>query len=306
MKLQTVLQRTPWAQKLSPRSHMLFMGSCFGEHIGNWLRDAWLNVTVCPTGVLFNPCSIADALCAWKAGQQRHPQLFENNGLYHSFSHHGKLSYPTETDTQIAIEQSEQSGCKAWDEADYIFCTFGSAWVYERQGKIVANCHKFPEREFSRRCLSVDEIVTGWASLIEGSQKKWVFTISPIRHLRDGLPGNQLSKATLLLAVNRLSEMFPKEVLYLPVYELFMDELRDYRFYADDLIHPSTLALQAVREYISEVAFDSDLTQYLSRAESIIRGLAHRENSASPSETALAHRDTLLHQREMLIQQTLC
>ena len=139
-----------------------------------------------------------------------------------------------------------------------LIVTFGSAFVFERGGTVVGNCHKFPAKEFDRRRVDVDEIVTVWAELIDSLPDKVriIFTVSPIRHLADGLHGNQLSKATLLLAIDRLRSLYPDKTLYFPSYEIMLDYLRDYRFYAADMKHPSDVAA----DYIYEIFCGSYMT----------------------------------------------
>ena len=179
------------------------------------------------------------------------PELVEHEGLWHSMAHHGSFSRATKEETEQAVRDSIETMQKALQEATVVIVTFGTAWVYElvesRKKKverpyIVGNCHKLPENVFMRRRLTVEEIVAAWKPILEKySNKKWLFTVSPIRHIKDGLHENQISKATLLLAVDQLGDYFPS-------YEIMLDELRDYRFYADDLVHPSSMAVNYIWE----------------------------------------------------------
>lgn len=144
--------------------------------------------------------------------------------------------------------QSVEKMQRALAEATVVIVTFGTAWVYEMGGQIVGNCHKLPADTFTRRRLTVDEIVAAWQPIIDRyPDKHWLFTVSPIRHIKDGLHENQLSKATLLMAVEALTG-----ASYFPSYEILLDELRDYRFYADDLVHPSSLAVNYIWERFVE------------------------------------------------------
>ncbi len=161
--------------------------------------------------------------------------------------------------------------------------TFGTAYVYEQKetGKVVANCHKLPENNFNRRLLLADEIVDEYTSLIislaaRNPNLKILFTVSPIRHIRDGMHANQLSKSTLLLAIDRLQQLFPQHVFYFPSYEIVLDELRDYRFYADDMLHPSPLAVRYLWGRFSETFFSADTKQIMAEIEDIRRDLAHK------------------------------
>ena len=161
--------------------------------------------------------------------------------------------------------------------------TFGTAYVYEQKetGRVVSNCHKLPESNFNRRLLSVDEIVNEYTSLIAGMTArnpnlKVLFTVSPIRHIRDGMHANQLSKSTLLLTIDRLQQLFPKQVFYFPAYEIVLDELRDYRFYADDMLHPSPLAVNYLWKCFSDSFFSAETKQVMTEVEDIRKDMAHK------------------------------
>lgn len=222
------------------------VGSCFSDEIGDQMKQRYLNVSCNPFGTLYNPLSIAQALTMTEM-----PPLVEHDGLWHSMAHHGSFSRADKHEAEQAVAASIAVMQQALQEATVVIVTFGTAWVYEQDGVIVGNCHKLPENCFRRRRLRVDEIVETWRPLLERyPDKHWLFTVSPIRHIRDGLHENQLSKATLLQAVEELGNYFPS-------YEIMLDELRDYRFYADDLVHPSSLAVN----YIWERFVDTFCTQ---------------------------------------------
>jgi len=166
--------------------------------------------------------------------------------------------------------------------AGFLFVTFGTSWVYRNvdDGMVVANCHKLPASRFNRFRLGVDDIVDGYDELIARMKEfnrdlKIIFTVSPVRHLKDGAHGNQLSKATLLLAVDKLTEKH-ENVFYFPAYELVMDDLRDYRFYADDMVHPSAQAVDYIWENISDVYFDKKAKVFVKEMDKIIKAREHR------------------------------
>lgn len=200
------------------------------------------------------------------------------DGMYYSFDHHGKYAAQSSDELNSILAEVHDSSLKSWINARHILVTFGTSWIYEKEGRVVANCHKFPSKEFNRRRLSVEEIVAEWQSLIENmdEEKHIVFTVSPIRHVKDTLHGNQLSKATLLLAIEQLCELFPNKVEYLPIYEFFMDDLRDYRFYADDLVHPSNLAIEMVIQYFSENCLDKECNEYIREVLPLVKASQHR------------------------------
>ena len=257
MKLQTIVDIQPSAWKIGYEDKILLVGSCFADSIGQMMAQRGLQVTCNPFGTLYNPVSIVQALQMIDI-----PPLVEHEGLWHSMAHHGSFSRATEEDTREAVVQSIATMQHALKEANVVIVTFGTAWVYEMKdpawltgsgaSPVVGNCHKLPANYFTRRRLSADEIVALWRPLIaKYPDKHWLFTVSPIRHIKDGLHENQLSKATLLQAVEDLRTQL-SAISYFPSYEIMLDELRDYRFYAEDLVHPSPVAIQYIWERFTE------------------------------------------------------
>lgn len=226
-----------------------------------------MQVTCNPFGTLYNPLSIANAIQSSAVSHQ--PSVVFYDGLWHSMAHHGSFSRTTKEEAEKAVAESVETMQRALEEATVVIVTFGTAWVYEltdermkelTNERIVGNCHKMPEKWFSRRRLTVEEIVEAWQPILaQYPDKKWLFTVSPIRHIRDGLHENQVSKATLLMAVEELraKSQEPRDesrdrICYFPSYEIVMDELRDYRFYAEDLVHPSSMAVEYIWERFCE------------------------------------------------------
>ena len=248
MKLQTIVDIMPSAWKIGYEDKILMLGSCFADEIAAQMAQRYLAVTRNPFGTLYNPLSIAQALQMTAV-----PPLIEHDGLWHSMAHHGAFSRSTKEEAEKAVRGSIETMQRAVEEANVVIVTFGTAWVYEwsvGSGKqsVVGNCHKLPAECFTRRRLTAEEIIAAWQPIIERyPDKHWIFTVSPIRHVKDGLHENQLSKATLLQAVDVISNQHAA-VSYFPSYEIMLDELRDYRFYADDLVHPSSLAVQYIWE----------------------------------------------------------
>lgn len=311
MKFRTEIERIPLPRPIDRGEGIMLLGSCFTDHIGQWLSDAWLPVMCNPYGVLFNPASIANTLLRLKSNDLYIPVLHEHNGQFYSFDHHGKWSG---SDADLLTQQLidlETEAHSFLSSAKHLIITLGTSWIYERQGQIVANCHKFPASDFTRRRLSVDEIVEQWSQVIEAltphnlsttqpQELTITFTVSPIRHVKDTLHGNQLSKSALLLAIDELQRRYPNRVQYLPVYELFMDDLRDYRFYADDLVHPSTMAIEAVKELFSECAMTPALRQYMHDAEPIVRALQHRPSDPESPQYKVFLQETLKKKNRLL------
>jgi hypothetical protein len=256
MKLQTIVDIAPSKWQIGYEDKILLVGSCFADSIGQMMQQRALQVTCNPFGTLYNPLSIAQALQMTEM-----PPLVEHDGLWHSMAHHGSLSRADKHEAEQAVSDSIQTMQTALREATVVIVTFGTAWVYEMKDAAwisgsgaspVGNCHKIPAEQFTRRRLSADEIVQTWQPLIARyPDKHWLFTVSPIRHVKDSLHENQLSKATLLQAVEAISGQ-PSAVSYFPSYEIMLDELRDYRFYAEDLVHPSPVAVQYIWERFIE------------------------------------------------------
>lgn len=224
-------------------SRILMLGSCFTTEIGSRLTADGYRATVNPTGNVYNPLSAALTLRNLAEGKEYTAKdLIEVQGLWRSLDHHTRLAAPTAEEALQRINGSMRQGAEALREATDVIITFGTAYVFERQGRVVCNCHKLPAREFVRRRLSVNEIIDAWQPLIDRwPSKRFLFTVSPIRHVADGLHGNQLSKATLLLGIDAL-----ERADYFPAYEVLIDELRDYAFYASDLVHPAPAAVDRI------------------------------------------------------------
>ena len=258
MKLQTTVEITPSPWHIGYDDRILLLGSCFSDEIGAQMSQRELQVTCNPFGTLYNPLSIANSF-NFKLSTFNLP-IVEHDGLWHSMAHHGAFSRPTREQTEQAVKDSIDAMQRALNEANIVIVTFGTAWVYEMDGVVVGNCHKLPAERFTRRRLSVEEIVAVWEPILtKYNDKHWIFTVSPIRHIKDGLHENQLSKATLLMAVERLTAQRSNSAtvqqakpVYYPSYEIVLDELRDYRFFADDLVHPSSMAVQYVWERFVE------------------------------------------------------
>lgn len=252
MKLSTPVDIPASVYKIDHQTPILLIGSCFADAMGQRLLHDGFNATVNPTGILYNPLSIAQAIIG-----DGHFDIVEHDGLWHSMQHHGQFSRPTAEELTKAVLEANTLLYNALNKAERIIVTFGTAFVYEYHNRIAANCHKLPESEFKRFMVNENQIVAAWKPLLNRyKDKQWLFTISPIRHIRDGLHENNLSKATLLLATNTLIKSFDN-VTYFPAYEIINDELRDYRFYADDLVHPSNLA----EDYVYERFKDCFMTE---------------------------------------------
>ena len=276
---------TPLIPSLSHSDKLLVMGSCFAEHIGARLERMKFRAITNPYGVLYNPLSIAEGLTRLV---DQHPFTEEElhefpDGGWNTWLHHSKYSHPDKLTALSTINNDIKAASHRLAEADVLILTLGTAWVYRlaETNEVVGNCHKVPERKFVRQRLQVQEIVDALAKIIcRTSEKKprlrVLLTVSPVRHIKDGLHGNQLSKATLLLAIDELCRMFPDQCHYFPAYEIVMDELRDYRFYAEDMAHPSMQAIEYVWEQFVEYCIDDDAKKFMMQWEKIARAMEHR------------------------------
>ncbi|MDD6209055.1 MAG: GSCFA domain-containing protein [Bacteroidales bacterium] len=268
---------------ITHKDKILLTGSCFATNIGERLTQAKFNVITNPFGVVYNPLSIKNGLDRLLSGQLYTPkELFFSNGYYRSFDHHSSFSSPDETECLNRINNALQSGIKQLKECTLLILTFGTSFVYSLKGEkqIVSNCHKLNEDLFDRRRVTPEEIVSSWLPLLYTIKKEnpnihILFTVSPIRHWRDGAHENQLSKSGLLLTIDQLQKELDN-IFYFPAYEIMMDELRDYRFYADDLFHPSPLAIDYIWEEFKSSFMDSSTKKIITEWQTIYRALEHK------------------------------
>lgn len=281
MDFRTVADIPALGLTLTHRTSGLLLGSCFADAIGERMEAGKLPVCRNPLGVLYNPLSIASTLRRIAAPVFFTAEdLFQRDGLYGTFDAHSSLSDPDPDRTLEKLNEAVKAAHTVWKEAGYLILTLGTARVYRRKdtGRTVCNCHKFPAADFDHVLLSPEAVVRAFtdlaAELPELARKQVLLTVSPVRHLKDGFAGNQLSKATLTVAAHRLCETFPG-FRYFPAYEILMDELRDYRFYASDMVHPSGTAIDYIWERFSQNVFDAPTRNLLARIERIRRAAAH-------------------------------
>ena len=278
MKFRTEIEIAPLTARIGYRHRLLAVGSCFAEHIAGRLAAAKFRIAVNPTGVLFNPLSVAGTLHALLERRPvRREELHADGELWFHYDFHGSFSADDPDRALASMNAARQAGAEALEAADFVLLTFGTAWVYERDGGVVANCHRQPAAAFVRRRLTVGEIVAACAPLFDGALagKQIVLTISPVRHIGDGLPENALSKAILRVAAAELAERCPN-VHYFPAYEIVTDDLRDYRFYADDLVHPAPQAIAYVWEQFAAAALDDEAQRLLPEVEAVVAAARHR------------------------------
>ena len=284
MKLLTEVSLPEYPFSLNHRSQVLMTGSCFTENIGRLLDRYLFPVCVNPFGVTYNPLSVQRQLEALlQKDAYKAVDLDRHNELWISFDHDTSFS-SIDRDTSLAkINQSFQEAKERLKQARILILTWGTSWVYRYRasGEVVCNCHKIPDREFARSRLTPREIITAYESLLPelfafNKHLKILHTVSPVRHWKDGAHGNQLSKAALLLAGDALQQKFPEQFFYFPSYEIVMDELRDYRFYAGDMLHMGEQASQYIWERFRGILIESGSVEIIKEVEALRKMLEHR------------------------------
>jgi len=269
--------------KLSYSTKSQFIGSCFTENTGEKLKRYKFPVDVNPFGIIYNPVSVKNSLdILIKKKRFTKKDLLYHDERWFSFYHHSIFSDPDYTTCLKKINDRISYSSDFLKEARFLFITFGTAWVYKHKqtDKVVSNCHKIPDNEFVRQLLGYNEIVSEYSQLIKKLTEynpniRIIFTVSPIRHWKDGAFGNQVSKATLLLAINELKNRFPN-VDYFPAYEIIMDELRDYRYYAEDMIHLNNTGEKYVWDRFIETYIRRFAQGIMNDIEKVLKAMEHK------------------------------
>ena len=253
LKLQTPVPVGRSRVEVSPDDKICVLGSCFADNIGEKMAELGFNACVNPFGTLYNPVSVCNSVSRLASGipftEDECVEMGSGAGLVCSFSHHTSFARSTAEEFLDHANTSLAAASKAWNEAGKVIITLGTAWCFEYipTGEIVSNCLKIDQKLFRRKRLSVQETSVLLRNLVgRNPGKEFIFTVSPIRHLKDGAHGNQLSKSILILAIEDVCNAFPEKCEYFPAYEILLDELRDYRFYAEDLVHPSQQAVSLI------------------------------------------------------------
>ncbi|GIV30532.1 MAG: hypothetical protein KatS3mg028_1598 [Bacteroidia bacterium] len=288
--------------------HNIFLiGSCFAENLAKWLKERHFNVFFNPNGVLFNPSSIYLTL----QNIIDNPENFEENVLFYDNAHwksflHQTHFYDKDKNKLIdTIIQAQRAAQKFLKSSHFIFITFGSAYVYEhvQLKTVVANCHKLPSSTFEKKLLSVQQIVENYEVLLRkikhiNPDVKIILSVSPVKYLAYGTINNNISKATLILAVHELCNKHPN-IFYFPAYELITDDLRDYRFYKEDMAHPNEAAIKYVMKKFSVAMISSTSQTVVTEIEKIMTAMQHQVTHRNSSATqAFAHQ--MLQRCEML------
>jgi len=265
-------------------SRIMMFGSCFTENIGKKLQEAKFQTLINPSGILYNPESIRSHIS--RILEKRaftEDEIFEHESVWKSFDHHSRFATLSPEAFLDSANRKLEEAAEFLKKTDFLIITFGTSWIYrlKESGRVVANCHKLPANNFIREKLNQGTIVESYSALIQELLKvspeiKIIFTVSPIRHWKDGAHENQLSKATLLLAIEELQQLFPENTSYFPAYEIVMDELRDYRFYAEDMIHTNEITINYIWKRFADSFFSKDTTGTISEIEKLVQATRHR------------------------------
>ena len=305
MKLNTPVEIKPLDKRLTYKDSILFVGSCFADEIGRRCSERYFDTRVNPFGVLFNPCSISDCLGLLEGYGINAEQcsfipedVIETSGGFCSFHHHGSMARPS---AQEFLDNANKVLADASDfyyREGWVVVTLGTAFIYtdKETGNVVANCHKLPADRFERTMIDADQVYDALSQYVAARpQRQWIFTVSPVRHLADGLHANTLSKSTLHLGVQKLVERYPN-AHYFPAYEILIDELRDYRFYADDMMHPSAQAADYIFDRFMDFALADEDRPLLAEAEKVRSMMQHKILNPGTPQAAkfLAQRDQAL------------
>ena len=265
-------------------SKIMSLGSCFAQNIGEKFNYFKFQNIVNPFGIIFNPVSIEKLVNRIvNKIEFTEKDIFFHNDLWHCYEVHSEFSNPNKEDFLIILNQLVESIHNQIKDSTHFIITLGTSWIYRNieNNEIVANCHKVPQKQFTKELLSIETIEVSIQNSIELIQKvnpncSFIFTVSPVRHIKDGFVENTLSKAHLISAIHNIINCQSSTVNYFPSYEIMMDELRDYRFYAADMLHPNQVAIEYIWERFSESSISDESKNLMQEVDSIQKSLLHR------------------------------
>lgn len=269
--------------KINYHSRCFFIGSCFTESIGNYLKDLKFQTDINPFGIVYNPVSIKnsiDFLLKGKCFTEKDLDFY--NDVWFSFHHHSRFSGTDKKRCLKKINDVLQFSSDFFKKSDFLFITLGTSYIYTHKEKniVVSNCHKLPSETFTKSLMQPEEFFSAYSSLIKKIKTtnpalKIIFTISPVRYANDGFIENQRLKSVLFVAVHKIIEKF-ENCFYFPAYEIMMDELRDYRFYANDMIHPSDTAIDYIRQKFTETYIDPASQEIMTEIKKLVQAKNHK------------------------------
>ncbi len=283
MQLQLPFKVQPSLFKISCKDKIIFIGSCFSEEVGNKMKDLKFDVLQNPNGILYDPVSISFSLISYIENKKYiEDDLFLANELWNSWQHHSVFSGMDKENVLQNINNSQQEANTFLKEASWVVITPGTAYNYilKKTGKAVANCHKAPSQFFEKKLLPIEEIIFNLTNAIIKLQSfnpklKIIFTISPVRHVRDGLIENNRSKARLIEAIHSVIDKM-QNIFYFPAYELVIDVLRDYRFYKNDFVHANDSAVEFVFENFCNAYVDENGKKIMAAVKEILAAMNHK------------------------------
>ena len=279
---------------LGPNSHVLCIGSCFAENLGQRLDQLPLEVSNQALGTLFHPLSILRGLSDQTLQES---DLYRQGNLFVHPDFHSQFMGENPTDFLTRLAEIKSKTIAFLKSSNFLIITWGTAFYYEDQilGRAIANCHKQTASRFVKKQSTVQEICLAYESFLrENPLQKIILSVSPVRHTRDGIPENATSKAILRVAADILAKKFPDQVSYFPAYEIMMDELRDYRFYQSDMIHPTEQAVEYIYKRFKQAHFEDELLDIAKKWEEMLRTLEHRPYPLQYAQ----HREILLRLRK--------
>jgi len=292
MKFRTPVRPPQSPFRITPQSRILSLGSCFARHTGDFLRERFFPVSVNPAGTMFNPVSVLRIVRRMAAERMfKEEDLFYHDGMWKSFELYTLFNRPDKNEFLENANSMLQRASQFIDSADTVIVTYGTARVYEvkQTREIAANCHKLPAERFRTRLLETAEIEQAVSELYQVLKRRnpalrFIFSVSPVRYLQDGPTLNTVSKGRLIDAVFDFTRRHPDDTYYFPAYEIFMDDLRGYRFYDTDLVHPGAEGITYALELFTETFFDEEGKILLKDAEKLYKLLQHRPRNASSRE----------------------
>ena len=288
MELRTTFDIQPSERKITYADKVMFIGSCFASSIGKQFETGHLPVMINPSGTVYNPISVLRTMDTITGSKKFGVEdIYNNNGTWISFHHYTDFSSENPDELLSRINSRSEEAANFIADIEFLFITFGTARVYRQKktGEIVSNCHKIRASEFDHELLTVQDIVSAWNLQLDKLKQLYpdlqvVFTISPVRHWKDGAHGNQVSKSVLFIAVEELLN-HPANPGYFPAYELLMDDLRDYRFYDDDMLHPSGSAVNYIWEAFSQCYFENATRNLWNEISGISKAVSHKIRKSS-------------------------
>ena len=279
---------------IEPNSQVLCIGSCFAENMGKRLDQLPLEVSNQALGTLFHPLNILQGL---REQNLQASDLYQQGNFYVHPDFHSQFMGENPTDFLTRLAEIKSKTIAFLKSSQFLIITWGTAFYYEDQilGRAIANCHKQAASRFVKKQSTVEEICLAYENFVQANPNvKIILTVSPVRHTRDGIPENATSKAILRVAADTLAKKFPDQVSYFPAYEIMMDELRDYRFYQSDMIHPTEQAVEYIYKRFKQAHFENDLLDIAKKWEEMLRTLEHRPHPLQYAQ----HREILLRLRK--------